>query len=169
LELLVNTVRSFLALPLLVRWMLAGALLPSAFWAAVALLGVFTVGLGGTVQALGYVLVLLVVLGVPGAMAGLVLGLLDRWSTRRVQEADGSRASVARATVFMAVPLVGVSTLIQVYLSYGIGILAAVVSGAVLISVPVLVCYLRYRRVAVRASAAAGRTATVPGSADLSR
>jgi len=166
----VNTVRSFLALPLLVRWMLVGGLGPTVLLFALVLVGAFTEGLDTTVQSLGYVPAVFVVLGVPGALVGLVLGLVDRWSFRRVQARRGVRGAVALATVILAVPLTlfmvvpiafGVA-LLQVSLPTGIGTVAAVVVGAVLASLPALGCLVRYRRVAAVAS-------TLTGSVDADR
>lgn len=159
-----DTVRSFLALPLLVRWMLVGGLGPTVLFFALVLVGAFTEGLDATVQSLGYVLVVLVVLGVPGALVGLVLGLVDRWSVRRVQARRGVRGAVALATVILAVPLTlfmvvpvawGVA-LLQVSLPTGNGTAVAVVVGAVLASIPAVGCLVRYRRVSAAASTLAG-------------
>lgn len=165
-----NTVRSFLALPLLVRWMLVGGLGPTVLFFALVLVGAFTEGLDATVQSLGYVPAVFVVLGVPGALVGLVLGLVDRWSVRRVQARRGVRGAVALATVIMAVPLTLLMVvpiayavaLLQVSLPTGIGTVAAVVVGAVLASLPALGCLVRYRRVAAVAS-------TLTGSVDADR
>lgn len=140
--------RSFTGLPPLVRWVLVVAVVPNAVWLVVVLVGFFTQRVDEMVQVLGYLPVVIVLNAVPGALVGLVLGLLDRALQRRVVDRAGSRGSVALATATTSLPFVGVAVLLAVYLSSWVTVLSSVAIGVVLVLVPIAVCVLRYRRIA---------------------
>lgn len=140
--------RSFTGLPPLVRWMCVGAVVPSAVWLAVVLVGFFTQPVDEMVQVLGYLPVVIVFTAVPGALVGLVLGLLDRVLQRKVVDRAGSRGSVGLATATLSLPFVGVAVLLAVYLSSWVTAPAGVAIGVVLVLVPIAICARRYQRIA---------------------
>ena len=140
--------RSFTGLPPLVRWICVGAVVPSAVWLAVVLVGFFTQPVDEMVQVLGYLPVVPVFTAVPGALVGLLLGLLDRVLQRRVVDRVGSRGSVGLATATLSLPFVGVAVFLSVYISYWVPVLASVAIGVVLVLVPITACAQRYQRVA---------------------
>lgn len=144
--------RSFTDLPPLVRWMCVGAIVPSAVWLAVVLIGFFTRPVDEMVQVLGYLPVVIVFTAVPGALVGLVLGILDRVLQRRVVDRAGSRGSVGLATATLSLPFVGVAVLLAVYLSSWVTAPAGVAIGVVLVLVPIAICAQRYRRIAGKVS-----------------
>jgi len=144
----VHLPRSFTGLPPLVRWMCVGAVVPSAVLLAVVLIGFFTQPGDEMVQVLGYLPVVPVFTAVPGALVGLVLGLLDRVLQRRVIDRAGSRGSVGLATATLSLPFVGVAVLLSVYISYWVPVLASVAMGVVLVLVPITASARRYQRIA---------------------
>jgi len=148
----VHLPRSFTGLPPLVRWMCVGAVVPSAVWLAVVLIGFFTQPVDEMVQVLGYLPVVIVFTAVPGALVGLVLGILDRVFQRRVVDRAGSRGSVGLATATLSLPFVGVAVLLAVYLSSWVTAPAGVAIGVVLVLVPIAVSARRYRRIAGKVS-----------------
>lgn len=115
---------------------------------AVFLVGVFTQSVDEMFQVLEYLPVVIVFTAVPGALVGLVLGLLDRALQRRVVDRAGSRGSVGLATATLSLPFVGVAVLLSVYISSWVPVLASVAIGVVLVLVPITACAQRYRRVA---------------------
>lgn len=135
------------ALPLVLRWALAGAVVPSALWLAVIVVGVFAEGPDAMVQAVGFLMLMIVVMGVPGAFLGLAVGCVDLHLGRRIVRSGRTRASLVQAVVVMTVILTGVVFLLQRFVSSGLTPLAWLVSSAVFAAVPVLVCVMRYRRI----------------------
>lgn len=128
--------------------MCVGAVVPSAVWLAVVLVGFFTQPVDEMVQVLGYLPVVIVFTAVPGALVGLVLGLLDRVLQRKVVDRAGSRGSVGLATATLSLPFVGVAVLLAVYLSSWVTAPAGVAIGVVLVLVPIAICARRYQRIA---------------------
>lgn len=139
---------SFTVLPPLVRWMSVGAVAPGAALLAVFLVGVFTQSVDEMFQVLEYLPVVIVFTAVPGALVGLVFGLLDRALQRRVVDRAGSRGSVGLATATLSLPFVGVAVFLSVYISYWVPVLASVAIGVVLVLVPITACAQRYQRIA---------------------
>lgn len=115
---------------------------------AVFLVGVFTQPVDEMFQVLEYLPVVIVFTAVPGALVGLVFGLLDRALQRRVVDHVGSRGSVGLATATLSLPFVGVAVLLSVYISYWVPVLASVAIGVVLVLVPITACAQRYQRIA---------------------
>lgn len=134
-----------MALRPLMRWMCVGAGAPGGTWLAVILVGFFTRPVDEVMQVLGYLPILIVFPAVPGALVGLVLGLLDGTLVRRVVDRLGSRSSVGFATAMMSIPVVGAVILLQLYLSYWVPVLASVAMGVLLVLAPIAVCARRYQ------------------------
>ena len=140
--------RSFTGLPPLVRWMCVGAVVPSAVLVAMVLIGFFTQPADEMFQVLEYLPDVIVFTAVPGALVGLVLGLLDRVLQRRVVDRAGSRGSVGLATATLSLLFVGVAALLAVYLSSWVTAPAGVAIGVLLVLVPIAICARRYQRIA---------------------
>ncbi len=129
--------------------MCVGAVVPSAVWLAVVLVGFFTQPVDEMFQVLEYLPVVVVFTAVPGALVGLVLGLLDRaLLERRVVDHVGSRGSLGLATATLSLPFVGVAVFLSVYISSWVPVLASVAIGVVLVLVPITACAQRYQRIA---------------------
>lgn len=154
--------RKFLALPLVLRWCVVGAALPSALWAVVVVIGTvaegldhgFLVGLEWMNDALGSLMIVIVVMGAPGALLGLVVGCVDLALGRRVERNGGSRRAVAIASTTMAAALMLASFPLQLLISSGLSVAAWFVTSAVFAAVPAAITCSRYTRVATRARSA---------------
>lgn len=168
--------RRFAAVPLVLRWTIAGAVLPTVLWLAVVLvaavvgtvLGVIDGGLLGSleigVQAISYVVVMVVLVGVPGAVVGLGVGLVDRVLGRRVERHGGSRRSVVVADLVMAGCLLVCAVLLQLALGSGTALPVWFVAAAVLAAGPVVVCDRRYRRIAAASPRTTGSGSWTPST-----
>lgn len=148
--------RRFLALPLVLRWCLVGATLPSALWSVVIAIGAVTEGfssgllpaLESTVMALGFLMLMIVIVGAPGALLGLAVGSVDLALGKHVERNRGSGRAVAAACATMTASLVLASFLLQLLISSGLSVVAWVVTSAAFAAVPATITCFRYVRIA---------------------
>lgn len=145
----------FLAPPLVVRWLVVGALLPTALWAALLLVGAvtesFSSGLEGLeplVMSIGYLFIIPLYTAVPGAAVGALLGCADRALGRSVERSPHRRRAAAVASTAMSALVLLVALGLQMLWFSAESVLVWVVGSVACAVIPAGICWRRYRRIA---------------------
>ena len=132
-------------IPLVGRWAIAGAVIPSALWLVVVVVGLFTQGPEWAVDAIGMLFLTIVVTAIPGALVGCVIGVVDHVLGRHIERQGKSLRSFAASSLAMALLLTGAAFFLLTNAEPTA--LARIASSAAVAAIPVLICARRYWRI----------------------
>ncbi|MEP7762533.1 hypothetical protein [Sanguibacter sp. 25GB23B1] len=143
-------VQRWRALHIVWKWMIVVATAPSAVWAVVVVVGSFAYGPEALLQGIDSLMFFVVMIAVPGALLGLVIGLVDLRLGRYVERRPGSVASIAAAAAGMFLLLTAAARGLFAFTSTsGVGVLAMTLTCMAWALVPALITLRRYRRISL--------------------
>lgn len=153
----VRPVTRFFALPIVARWMLVCAALPTAVWTVMIVVGTAVETLSSTpllealetlVDGIGFLVIVPIYTAVPAAAVGAAVGSVDRTLGRFVERSPQHHRAARVASRAMSATLMLVSLVLTRLLFSAESVPVWLIVGTACAAVPAAICWRRYTRIA---------------------